>query len=191
MGVIRSDSAEMEGLLQVANLMAVSARTAPKAHGVDDISVLILTGPEKDALADEMAKIGDERRVPTWRRDSENVRDSAAVVLIGVNGLRSAGLNCGGCGFRDCGEYERAKKTIGPDYEGPNCIFKAIDLGIAICSSAKTASIMNVDNRIMYRTGVAARRLGLLRDSIVLGVPISAKGKNIYFDRKWEPRRAE
>lgn len=189
MGVIKSDSAEMEGLIQVANLMAISARTAPKAHGVDDISVVILTGAEKDGLADEMARIGDERGVPTWRRDAENVRNSAAVVLVGVNGLKSVGLNCGGCGFRDCSEYEGSKKMRGSDYEGPNCIFKAIDLGIAICSSAKTASIMNVDNRIMYRTGVAARRLGLCRDSLVLGIPISAKGKNIYFDRRWEPKK--
>lgn len=178
MGVIKSDSAETEGLIQIANLMAISARTAPKAHGADDIPVVILTGAEKDGLADEMASIGNERGMP---RTSETRPQSW---LVGVNGLKSVGLNCGGCGFRDCGEYERSKKMKGSDYEGPNCVFKAIDLGIAICSSVKTASIMNVDNRIMYRTGVAARRLGLCRDSLVLGIPISAKGKSIYFDRR-------
>jgi uncharacterized ferredoxin-like protein len=39
----------------------------------------------------------------------------------------------------------------------------------------------------MYRVGVAARRLGLSRSQIVHGVPLSATGKNIFFDR--QPRK--
>jgi uncharacterized ferredoxin-like protein len=49
----------------------------------------------------------------------------------------------------------------------------------------KTASILNVDNRIMYRVGTAAMKLGLMPEAtIIMGIPISAKGKSIYFDRK-------
>jgi uncharacterized ferredoxin-like protein len=59
-------------------------------------------------------------------------------------------------------------------------------MGIALGSAAKMAMEMNVDNRIMYRIGVAARRLGHLPESsVVMGIPLSAKGKNIYFDRRW------
>jgi uncharacterized ferredoxin-like protein len=47
-----------------------------------------------------------------------------------------------------------------------------------------TASMLNVDNRIMYRVGTVAMKLKLLPDATaVLGIPISARGKNIYFDR--------
>ncbi len=54
-------------------------------------------------------------------------------------------------------------------------------------SAAKTASNLNVDNRIMYRIGAAARRLNMMPEaSVIMGIPVSAKGKNIYFDR---PRR--
>ena len=35
----------------------------------------------------------------------------------------------------------------------------------------------------MYRIGVAARKMGLIEGELVIGVPISATGKNIYFDR--------
>ena len=60
-----------------------------------------------------------------------------------------------------------------------------MDLGIAVGSAVKTASLLNVDNRIMFSVGVAAIRLGLLKDcEIVLGIPLSAYGKSIYFDRK-------
>jgi uncharacterized ferredoxin-like protein len=59
-----------------------------------------------------------------------------------------------------------------------------LDLGIALCSAAKTASILNVDNRIMYRAGTAALKLELLPEAtVIMGIPISVKGKSIFFDR--------
>jgi len=43
---------------------------------------------------------------------------------------------------------------------------------------------LNVDNRIMYRIGSAAMKLKLLPEaSVIMGIPLSALGKNIYFDR--------
>jgi len=46
------------------------------------------------------------------------------------------------------------------------------------------ASLLNVDNRIMYRIGTAAKRLKLLPEAhIIMGITLSATGKNIYFDR--------
>jgi len=36
----------------------------------------------------------------------------------------------------------------------------------------------------MYRVGAAAKRLNLLPEaSVIMGIPLSAKGKNIFFDR--------
>jgi uncharacterized ferredoxin-like protein len=59
-----------------------------------------------------------------------------------------------------------------------------LDLGIALASAAKTASLLNVDNRIMYRIGTASLMLGLVPEAtIVIGIPVSVKGKSIYFDR--------
>jgi len=40
-----------------------------------------------------------------------------------------------------------------------------------------------VDNRIMYRIGVVARKMKLIEGDVVLGIPLSATGKNIFFDR--------
>jgi uncharacterized ferredoxin-like protein len=182
--IIKSNEAEMDGLLQTAKLMAVSARTAPKSGGKDDIHVMIIYGKEKDDLAEEMEKIGMERKIQGFIRDAKNVRDSSAVLLIGVEGMKKFGLNCGACGYKSCEGFEKAEKTRGLDFIGPTCIFKALDLGIALGSAAKMASMNNADNRIMYRIGVAAIRLNLMKEaSVIMGIPISAKGKNIYFDR--------
>jgi uncharacterized ferredoxin-like protein len=184
MPILDSKTSEVEGLLHAARLMLISARTAPKSGGADDILTSIVLGAEKDELADEMDKIAEERKISGFKRDAENLRNSEATILIGVFGDKSFKLNCGACGYETCGEFDETEKKEGLDFIGPNCIFKLLDLGIAVGSAAKTASILNVDNRIMYRIGAAARRLNLMKEaSVVIGIPISAKGKSIYFDR--------
>ena len=149
---MQSDLAESEGLLHVAQLMVVAARTAPKARGEDDISTAIVTDHDKAKLADTMDTLGRTR-------DAQNVRDAGIVVLIGVN----------------CGP---ANEAFWP--------FKAklVDLGIAVGSAVKVASDLNVDNRIMYSIGVAAKQMGLLDAEEIQGIPLSVTGKNIFFDRK-------
>ncbi len=182
--IIDNFKSETDGLLDVAKLMMISARTSPKSGGRDDIETLLVYGDEKDKIADEMDSIAAERDSKGFSRDSKNVRDSVAVILIGVEGTKSFGLDCGGCGFKTCEEFTRAERQKGLDFRGPNCIFKSLDMGIALGSAAKTAMIHNADNRIMFRIGTAAMRLGLTKkSSVVMGIPISAKGKSIYFDR--------
>lgn len=150
--IIDSENAEREAILDVARLMVTSARTAPKARGEDNIKTLILLEEDKDKLADTMEKMGRTR-------DSKNVKDAGAVVLIGV----------------DFGS---------PVEEWINFRGKLIDLGIALGSAVRTASELNVDNRIMYSVGSAAMRMGIMKSDEVLGIPLSTKGKNIFFDRK-------
>jgi uncharacterized ferredoxin-like protein len=182
---IESEPAERQVVLVVAKLMMVSARTAPKSGGVDDVHCLIVYGDKKESIAEQMRRMGEERKLEGFRRDAKNVRDSEAVVLIGVRGDKSFGLDCGACGYKTCEEFQARKRGMGEDFVGPTCLFKALDLGIALGSAAKTASLLNVDNRIMYRIGTAALKLGILPEAtVVMGIPVSVKGKSIFFDRK-------
>jgi len=160
--------------------------TAPKSGGVDDVETILVTGQEKDKIAAEMERMGDERKLDGFRRDADNVKRSKAVLLMGVNGRKSFGLSCGACCHSTCQQFDSAARVSGLDFEGPTCVFKALDLGIALGSAVKTASDLNIDNRIMFRAGTGAKRLGYLpRSTVVMGIPISAFGKSIYFDRKW------
>jgi len=182
--IIQSDKGEKEALLEASKYMLIAARTAPKTAGIDDILTLIVYGKEKDSIAEKMEQIAEERKIEGFRRDAKNVRDSEAVVLIGVRGSKSSALNCGACGYKNCEEFASAMKRLGRDFVGPTCLFKALDHGIALGSAAKTAGLLNVDNRIMYRIGTAALKLKMLPEAtIIMGIPISAKGKSIYFDR--------
>ena len=180
---IDSKRAERDAVLEAAKSMVVAARTAPKTAGVDDVMSLIVYGSEKDVIAEKMEEIAAERGLEGFRRDAKNVRDSGAVILVGVRGNKSIGLNCGACGFGECEAFDKTRKS-GKDFVGPQCVFKCLDLGIALGSAVKVASLLNVDNRIMYRIGTAAMKLKMLSDATtIMGIPVSAMGKNIYFDR--------
>ena len=172
-----------ETLKQVANFMAISARTAPKSGGKDFINIQILEEEEVKRLGEAMVDYGEKQGIKGFIRDGKNVLDSSAVLLIGIKDAAVMNLNCGGCGYNSCSELQEAGKRE-VEFKGPQCIFRLLDLGIALGSAAKTASMFNVDNRIMYRIGAVARKTGISQDDIVMGIPLSAKGKNIYFDRK-------
>lgn len=173
-----SKNIEKEALLQIAGFMAVAARTAPKAKGTDNIATLVISEKKDlDRLIREMLRVAKKENKPGFKRDAQNIEKSAAVLLIGTR-LGAIGLTyCSFCGFKDC-------KTM-QDQNG-TCAYNNIDLGIAVGSAVSIASDMRVDNRIMYSAGKAGLRLNLFKDrsvKIALGIPLSATGKNIFFDR--------
>jgi len=177
---------EKKAVETVAALMALSARTAPKAKGQDALVARVLVGDEVKELARGMDALGTDKKIRFFLRDAGNVKESDAVLLLGIRREPTAGLDCGACGFATCAEMlmedPARNKTL---FSGPNCAVRMADLGIAVGSAVKTASIHNVDNRVMYSAGVTALALGLLEDCTVgYGIPLRASGKNIYFDRK-------
>ena len=164
-----------------AELMAISARTAPKAKGQDYLDLKVVSDQEVlQSIAAEMIRYSEETGRKGLSRDGNNLLKSEALLLLSLKEPQHAGLNCGACGFANCSMLE---KTLDFEFAGPVCAWRLIDFGIALGSAAKTASILNIDNRIMYTIGIAARKLGIIEGDMVAGIPISAQGKNIYFDR--------
>ncbi|NLJ37816.1 MAG: hypothetical protein GX432_03525 [Candidatus Atribacteria bacterium] len=170
-----------EVLEQVANLMAIAARTAPKSGGSDYVHVQVIKGNDVQKIGEEMIQYGEQKNISGFIRDGKNVVASDVLVLIGIKDAVVMNLNCGACGYDSCQELKPIEKN---EFKGPQCMFRLLDLGIALGSAVKTASLLNVDNRIMYRVGAIARKMGFTQDDVVMGIPLSAQGKNIYFDRK-------
>ena len=91
-----------EALKNVADRMAIAARTAPKTRGKDVVQIAIVDGKEIDALADDMEKIAEEYNMAFFARDAGNLRNSQLAVLVGCE-IKVNNLNpCGMCGFADC-----------------------------------------------------------------------------------------
>jgi uncharacterized ferredoxin-like protein len=166
----------------IAQMMAIAAITAPKAAGRNFVEVKVVEGDKLKEIGDAMTAYGESSQKKNFDRDGRNVANSDAVVLIGLKDADTLGVDCGACGFPTCAELEDQIKT---DFEfrGPHCAHRLLDMGIALGSAVKMASMLNVDNRIMYRIGVVVRRMGLVDWDVVMGIPLSVSGKNIYFDR--------
>lgn len=174
---IDSKTAEEQAVLNAAYQLCAAARTAPKACGIDHLDTCILTGEDKDRLAEEMRKNCNYDEKNFMFRDAGNVDAAGAVVLIGVKEeTRHLGKQCQLCHFNGCTACSEA---------GAVCVFDMIDLGIAIGSAVASAADLRMDNRVMFTAGMAARSLGLLGEyKTVMGIPLSVSGKSPFFDRE-------
>ena len=188
MAVIKSEKMECEGIEAGAAMMALAMRTAPKTRGIDALETAVVVGADLEILAAAMEKKGEEKstKLPIFKRDASNVRNAAVVLLVGVKRdpkRIELPFNCGACGYQSCAALVASGSREGEDFTGPVCIFQAIDLGIALGSAVKLAAELSIDNRIMYTVGAAAKGLNVLDSDIIIGIPLSATGKNPFFDR--------
>ena len=174
--IITSQDAEQRGLEQVAALMCVAARTAPKAKGVDNLETLLVSGEEKDRLSAEMRRIAVEAGMAFFDRDAGCLEKAPVVLLLGQK-VKPIGVKpCGYCGHGDCATCAQ---------NGGNCAISIGDLGIAIGSAAHVAAAHHVDNRVIFSAGRAALNLKLFPAEVTIAyaIPLSVSGKNPFFDR--------
>lgn len=156
--------------------MCLAIKTAPKARGIDNLITRIIKKEEIEILTQEMEKIAKSGyRSSTFLRDAKNISNADAILLVGTK-IEPLRLDCGFCGFKDCDDCID---------KGGRCAFNLNDLGIAIGSAVSIACDHRLDNRVMYTVGYAAVKKKLLGEDVkvALGIPLSAKGKNIFFDR--------
>src|SRR5512140_1470326 len=145
-----------QAVRHVAELCAVAAMTAPKSGGqlflrgskpfmetviLDDRSIL-------HQLAEWMRQRGNRLKHPLWIRDADDAEKLDVLLFIGLSKWYPPVYDCGACGYGTCAEFLRAvpayQKAEGSeewDFAGPVCQLRAIDLGVAVGSAAKTASM--------------------------------------------------
>ncbi len=183
---------------QVAELCAVAAMTAPKSGGqlflkgskpfietviVDDKDVL-------HKLAVWMRERGNRLKAPLWIRDADTAEKLDLVLFIGLAKWYPPLYDCGACGYGTCaeflraaGSYQQAEGSEDWEFAGPICQLRAIDLGIAVGSAAKIASLNNIDTRCQTRLAGAARRNGVIQADLAVALSMSISHKNIFFDK--------
>ena len=174
--IIHSQEIETRAAAQIAELMCVAARTAPKGKGTDNLVTLIVDGEEKEKLSAEMRRVAQESGMDFFARDANGIDKAVFVVLLGQK-VKPMGVKpCGYCGYADCAECAQGTGL---------CAISIGDLGIALGSAVNAAALQHADNRIMFSVGKAAINIGLFDQEVKVayGVPLSITGKNPFFDR--------
>ncbi len=165
-----------EQVISLAKNIALSAVTAPKARGVDNLEIRIAHGEELKQLSNKLQELNKKTGQEFLLRDSNNVLQSQAVILVGSK-TKVLGLDCGYCGFASCKEKEE-KAPLAP------CFFNSNDLGIAIGSMCSQIADHRIDSRVMFSVGLAAKELSFLPEcTTVLAIVMSVSSKSVFFDR--------
>ena len=173
----KEEEFKIEAIERVAQAMCLAARTAPKARGVDLLEMALVKGDDIQKLFAKMKEIGERENHNTFLRDAENIKQASVIVLIGTK-IKVIGTRyCAFCGWPTCAEAEKHHAI---------CAYNTGDLGIAIGSAVTVAADHHIDNRVMYSIGKAAIDMKLLGEEVAVayGIPLSATGKNPFFDRK-------
>lgn len=196
MTTVGYDELRAETVRQAARTMAGAAITAPKSGGMLFIkgsplfmeTVIVEDGETLGKLAGWLRARGKERREAIWFRDADVAEKVDAVLFIGLAEWYPPNYDCGACGYATCAEFLVATKTLREEsdeleFAGPHCTLRDIDLGIAIGSAAKTAALLSVDCRCQTRIATAARKLGIIKSDIAVGMSLSLTHKSIGFDK--------
>ena len=186
-----------EAVRNVAQLCAVAAMTAPKSGGALFLkgsrpfieTVIIEDRADLHRMAEWMRERGQRLKQAIWLRDADTAEKVDLILFVGLAKWYPPVYDCGACGFATCAEFLRAREHQKPEgiedweFPGPICQLRCIDLGIAVGSAAKTASLNNVDMRCQTRVAAAARHLGLIQADLAVALSMSVSHKNIFFDR--------
>lgn len=165
-------------VIELAKKMAIAAKTAPKARGIDNLSIVLVTDDDIKRLSNHMKFIAQRDNIAFFERDALNLEHAFAVLLLGTV-YKSLGLkNCGWCGFETCDIKEQH-----PEHP---CVYNVHDLGVAVGSAVALAAQFHVDNRVMFSIGKAAIELKMFNENVkaAFGIPLTAYSKNPFFDRK-------
>lgn len=190
----------MDAIRSVAKLCAAAAMTAPKSGGQLFLkgakpfieTVIVEDKPTLGRLAEWLRAKGRTLREPIWFRDADTAEKLDLVLFIGLARWYPPQYDCGACGYPTCAEFSKnAPKqrhdTPGSDeweFPGPICQIRCVDLGIAVGSAAKIASMNNIDTRCQTRISAAARHLGVIDADLAVALSMSVSHKNIFFDKK-------
>ncbi len=188
----------LNALRHVANLCAVAAMTAPKSGGQLFLkggtpfieTVIVEDKPTLKRLAEWLRERGQKHKEAIWFRDADTAEKLDLVLFVGLAEWYPPQYDCGACGYGTCAEFLQARpsysdeKSSAWEFAGPVCQLRCIDLGIAVGSAAKTASLNNVDTRCQTRIASAARHLKIIKADVAVALSMSVSHKNIFFDKK-------
>lgn len=167
------DSIEM-----ISNLMSISAKTAPKSMGESFLEIISLDKAEKEILTEEMFQMSDELNDDSYGYEGEIIRDAAKVIIIGLKKHPTLDLDCRACGFKDCDDF--AEHRVEGIFEGPNCVFHLIDIGMAVGSAINTANRHDVRSKISLKGGLAAKNVGISSSNVCIALMIDLSEEKDY-----------
>lgn len=167
----------------------IGLRAAAAAQGAQrmtnlKIKSVLLTGEDIANIKDALLPLcGDDGRLNMYMYGDWKVLDEItkndepfAILVVGADASSSSlGWNCGACGFKTCGEFNKFSKENagrGTAQGGPCCMWQLVDFGGAVCSAGASVYESGLPTRVHTSFGSMSCALGYIDTPQALGISI-------------------
>jgi uncharacterized ferredoxin-like protein len=174
------------GLDRAVELMAVAAHNSFRFKDRNNIKIITVEGEDLEQIAEYCFSLGD--MAPLAARDGRHLaqlmKEPCSLMVIGDTRKSEFNYNCGACGYKTCAELNKAEEVESLTANGPSCMFKNLNLGIAANAAASIAHRLGLHCRVFSTLAFSALALEVITDvDIVISISVSVAKKNPYFDR--------
>ena len=174
------------GLARSVELMSVAAHNSYRFKDRNSVKMIAVEGEDLEQIAEYCFSLGDMS--PLAARDGRHLvqlmKEPCSLLILGDKRKSDFNYNCGACGYKTCAELNRAEKVESLTANGPSCMFKNLNLGIAANAAASIAHRLGLHCRVFSTLAFSALALEVITDvDLVISVSVSVAKKNPYFDR--------
>lgn len=169
------------GIDRAVELISMAAYTSFRFNNRNTIKLVAIEKEDLEQIAEYCFSLGDMS--PLAARDGRNLvqmmKEPCSLLVIGDKRKSDFNYNCGACGFRTCAEMNKQEEVESLTANGPSCVFKNINLGIAANAAASMAHRLGLYCRVFSTLAFGAKALEIIEDiDICISVCVSA-GKRI------------
>ncbi|MBW2363742.1 MAG: hypothetical protein JRF25_01450 [Deltaproteobacteria bacterium] len=174
------------GLARAVELMSVAAHNSYRFKDRNSVKIIAVEGEDLELIAEYCFSLGDMS--PLAARDGRHLvqlmKEPCSLLILGDTRKSEFNYNCGACGYKTCAELNKTEEVESLTANGPSCMFKNLNLGIAANSAASMAHRIGLHCRVFSTLAFSALALEVITDvDLVISVSVSVAKKNPYFDR--------
>ena len=186
MAIVKMADMVNAGMNRAVELMALAAHNSFRFSDRNTVKIISIGNEEMEQIAEYCFSLGDMS--PLAARDGRHLvqlmKEPCSLLILGDKRRSDFNYNCGACGFRTCKELNAAEEMESLTANGPSCLFKNINLGIAANAAASAAHRLGLHCRVFSTLAFAALAMEIITDvDVCISVSVSAARKNPYFDR--------
>jgi len=179
-----NDREQRQNIINDIGLRAAAAAQGSQKMTNVSIKSVLLTGEDVANIRDAILPLcGDDGRLNMymygdWKVLDEIIKNDEpfGILVVGADATSSnLAWNCGACGFKTCGEfnkYSKENKGRGTAQGGPACMWQLLDLGGAVCAAGASVYEAGVSTRIHTSFGAMAMACGYIDAMQAFGISI-------------------
>ncbi|NOX33981.1 MAG: hypothetical protein GXP56_09630 [Deltaproteobacteria bacterium] len=174
------------GMDRAVELMSVAAYTSFRFSERNSVKFIAIEKEDLEQIAEYCFSLGDMS--PLAARDGRNLvqmmKEPCSLLVMGDKRKSDFNYDCGACGFASCAGMNRAQEVESLTANGPSCLFKNMNMGIAANAAASMAHKLGLHCRVFSTLAFSAKALEIIEGvDICISVCVSAGKKNPFFDR--------